>query len=73
LRENGKLGARVLPFWIVFLGNIARDPARTREITYWFGEQNSAHFFFWSKGKAASDEKKAVINHFNYKLKRLLK
>ena len=40
--ENG------LPFWIVFMGNITRDPCRVREITCWF-DVYSDHFFFWRK------------------------
>jgi len=68
LREKGKLGDDVLPFWIVFEGDIARDPKRVREITSWYGEENSAHFFFWSK--PADD--KSLINHFNKNLKHLL-
>jgi len=67
LREHGKLGNDVLPFWIVFRGDIARDPKRVREITCWYAEY-SAHFFMWSN--SASD--KLLISHFNNKLKHLL-
>ena len=45
LREHGKLGNDVLPFWVVFQGDIARDPKRVREVTCWYAEY-SAHFFF---------------------------
>lgn len=67
LREHGKLGNDVLPFWVVFQGDIARDPKRVREITCWYAEY-SAHFFMWSN--SASD--KLLISHFNNKLKHLL-
>jgi len=67
LRENGKLGDDVLPFWVVFQGDIARDPKRVREITCWYDEY-SAHFFMWSNQK----DDKSLINHFNNKLKHLL-
>ena len=67
LRETGKLGDDVLPFWVVFQGDIARDPKRVREITCWYDEY-SAHFFLWSN----SADAKSLINHFNNKLKHLL-
>ena len=67
LREQGKLGNDGLPFWVVFQGDIARDPKRVREITCWYAEY-SAHFFLWSN----SADSTALINHFNNKLKHLL-
>lgn len=67
LRERGKLGNDVLPFWVVFQGDIARDPKRVREITCWYAEY-SAHFFMWSN----STSDKSLIGHFNNKLKHLL-
>ena len=47
-----------LPFWIVFRGDITRDPCRVREITLWFDE-HSNHFFFWR-----TDNPKSIIGHF---------
>ena len=67
LREHGKLGNDVLPFWVVFRGDIARDPKRVREIHCWYAEY-SAHFFMWSN----SADDKSLINHFNNRLKHLL-
>lgn len=67
LRKQGKLGNDVLPFWVVFQGDVARDPKRVREITCWYDE-HSAHFFMWSN----SADGNALINHFNKKLKHLL-
>lgn len=67
MREHGNLGNDVLPFWVVFQGDIARDPKRVREITCWYGEY-SAHFFMWSN----SADTKLLISHFNNKLKHLL-
>lgn len=67
LREKGELGDHVLPFWIVFAGDIARDPKRVREITYWYdGFQD--HFFMWMY-----PDEKPLVNHFNNKLKHLLR
>ena len=67
LREKGKLGDDVLPFWVVFQGNVARDPKRVREVTTWYYGY-SAHFFFWRK----KSDKESLINHFNKKLRPLL-
>lgn len=67
LREKGKIGDDVLPFWIVFQGDITRDPCRVREITCWFDE-HSAHFFMWRN----SADSASLIKHFNKKLKHLL-
>jgi hypothetical protein len=67
LKSHGKLGQDVLPFWVVFQGDIARDPKRVREIHFWFAEY-SDHFFLWSN----SADDKSIINHFNNKLKHLL-
>ena len=66
LREHGKLGDDVLPFWTVFQGDISRDPCRVREITCWY-EDCSAHFFMWRN----TIDPTALINHFNENLKPL--
>jgi hypothetical protein len=67
LRERGKLGNEVLPFWVVFQGDIARDPKRVREIHCWY-EGCQDHFFLWSD----STDGQALVRHFNEKLKHLL-
>ena len=68
LRKCGNIKkVGVLPFWVVFQGDIARDPKRVREITCWYGEY-SDHFFMWSD----FSDKKALISHFDRKLKRVL-
>lgn len=59
LRDSGKITEPNLPFWIIFQGDITRDPCRVREITYWFKEFK-AHYFFWRNTKDA----KALIEHF---------
>lgn len=59
LREKGKLGSNVLPFWTVFQGDITRDPCRVREITCWYDDKK-AHYFFWRDSK--NPEK--LIEHF---------
>lgn len=67
LREQGKISEEILPFWIVYQGDIARDPKRVREIHCWFDKYKS-NFFLWSN--TASDE--SVVQHFNSQLKKFL-
>ncbi len=60
LKEHGKLGdGGVLPFWVVFQGDIARDPRRVREIHCWY-HGYPAHFYMWHD----SSDGKALIDHF---------
>lgn len=67
MRVKGRIKEPNLPFWIVFQGDIARDPKRVREIHCWYtGIEN--HFFLWSDSKDA----KALTNHFDRKIKHLL-
>jgi hypothetical protein len=59
LRKAGNISAPNLPFWIVFQGDITRDPCRVREITYWFNDFK-ANYFFWRNTEKAED----LIDHF---------
>ena len=67
LRERGKIGNKALPFWVVFQGDIARDPKRVREIHCWYAGY-PAHFFLWHN----SADGNSIVRHFNKKLKHLL-
>jgi hypothetical protein len=67
LRAYGHIAEPALPFWVVFQGDIARDPCRVREIHCWFSDKQ-AHFFLWDDIK--NDE--SIINHFNKNLCSLL-
>lgn len=67
LREKGHLGDDVLPFWIVFQGDITRDPCRVREITLWYGNYTD-HYFFWRDSTNAD----SLIEHFIKKIEPLL-
>ena len=67
LREKGRLGDGVLPFWTVFQGDITRDPCRVREITCWYADHD-AHFFFWRDTK----DRQGLLDHFNNRLRPLL-
>ena len=59
LRETGSIEPPNLPFWIVFQGDITRDPCRVREITFWFDEYK-ANYFFWRDIKNID----SLIEHF---------
>ena len=59
LRSKGQIEAPNLPFWIVFQGDITRDPCRVREITYWFDEYK-ANYYFWRDTK----NPEGLIEHF---------
>jgi len=67
LREKSNLSNDIMPFWVVFQGDITRDPCRVREITCWFAGL-TAHYFFWRNTK----DKQPLVNHFLEKIKPLL-
>ncbi|GHT22973.1 hypothetical protein FACS189419_06280 [Planctomycetales bacterium] len=67
LQQYGKLGDDILPFWVVFQGDITRDPKRVREITLWY-EKYPEHFFMWYDN---ADET-PLIKHFNKHFKAVL-
>ena len=67
LRKESKISKPALPFWIVFRGDITRDPCRVREITCWFDEYTK-HYFFWRENTAID----LLTNHFNNNLKELM-
>lgn len=46
IREKSGISDEILPFWIVFVGDITRDPRRNREIAFWFqGYENN--YYMW--------------------------
>lgn len=58
-REKGGISEEHFPFWIVFQGDITRDPCRVREITFWFAD-NKANYFFWRN----TQNPLTLIEHF---------
>lgn len=46
LRKASNLSDDILPFWVVFVGDITRDPKRNREIAFWFQEYTK-NYFMW--------------------------
>lgn len=59
LRSKSNISEPHLPFYTVFMGDIARDPCRVREITCWYGNYN-CNFFFWRD----RNETESLIHHF---------
>lgn len=45
-RAASKIDESKFPFWIIFEGDITRDPCRVREITFWF-DKYIENYFFW--------------------------
>jgi hypothetical protein len=46
LREKSGISDEILPFWIVFVGDITRDPRRNREISFWY-QGYEKNFYMW--------------------------
>ncbi len=57
----------ILPFWVVFQGDITRDPKRVREIMFWYDIYQD-NYFMWRPGQSGQ----ALLEHFNEKLKQYL-
>lgn len=54
-RKIGKIqNTEILPFWVVFVGDITRDPKRNREIAFWFDEYDK-NFFMWRPNMTDKD------------------
>ncbi len=46
IRQKSGISDEILPFWVVLVGDITRDPRRNREIAFWYqGYENN--FFMW--------------------------
>ncbi|GHT50853.1 hypothetical protein FACS1894102_6580 [Spirochaetia bacterium] len=46
IKETSGISNDILPFWVVFVGDITRDPKRNREIAYWY-QGYERNFFMW--------------------------
>ncbi|MDE6537334.1 MAG: MunI family type II restriction endonuclease [Muribaculaceae bacterium] len=68
LRDAGNINSSDLPFWIVFQGDITRDPCHVREITFWF-DNYKANYFFWRNSNNPAD----LIDHFEKYIVPILK
>ena len=64
-REIGHIkNTEILPFWVVFEGDITRDPKRNREVAFWFDQYNK-NYFMWRPHMTGQD----LINHFDMYLR----
>ncbi len=67
-REIGGIDSLdILPFWVVFEGDITRDPKRNREIAFWFDKYKN-NYFMWRPNMTGDD----LIKHFELNLKKYL-
>ncbi|HGA1389949.1 TPA: MunI family type II restriction endonuclease [Streptococcus agalactiae] len=54
IRQLSNLSEEILPFWIVYIGDITRDPKRNREIAFWFQEYTKNYFMWRDTDNVAS-------------------
>ncbi|MBQ7196747.1 MAG: MunI family type II restriction endonuclease [Synergistaceae bacterium] len=54
IRETSGISEEILPFWLVFVGDITRDPRRNREIAFWF-QQYTRNYYMWRETDDVSD------------------
>lgn len=54
IRETGGLSNEILPFWLVIVGDITRDPRRNREIAFWF-QGYEKNFYMWRNSEDIGD------------------
>lgn len=67
-RKVGGIDSKeILPFWVVFEGDITRDPKRNREVAFWFDTYTS-NYFMWRPNMT----EKELIEHFESNLKKYL-
>lgn len=66
-KVGGISNEEILPFWVVFEGDITRDPKRVREISFWFDTYKD-NYFMWRPGQTGQP----LVEHFNSKLKKYL-
>ena len=64
LKESSKISTgEILPFGVVFTGNITRDPKRNREISFWYDKYQD-NFYMWRDVSDAGP----LLDHFENKL-----
>lgn len=67
-REIGGIdNPKLLPFWVVFEGDITRDPKRNREVAFWF-DKYADNYFMWRPTMTGED----LVMHFEEHLKKYL-
>lgn len=67
-RQIGHIDSpEILPFWVVFEGDITRDPKRVREIAFWY-DIFKDNYFMWRPNESGD----VLVKHFEDKLKKYL-
>lgn len=61
---SGIYSPDILPFWVVLVGDITRDPKRNREIAFWF-DCYDKNYFMWRPQMSDIE----LVAHFNTYLK----
>jgi hypothetical protein len=46
LREASGISEEILPFWVVLVGDITRDPRRNRELAFWY-QGYEMNYYMW--------------------------
>jgi hypothetical protein len=46
IREASGISNEILPFWVVLVGDITRDPRRNREIAFWY-QGYEKNYYMW--------------------------
>lgn len=67
IRQKSNISEEILPFWIVFVGDITRDPRRNREIAFWYQGYESNYFMWRDKNNPAE-----LLDFFEGKLLKFL-
>ena len=56
-----------LPFWLVVIGNITKDPKRNRELAFWY-KGFEEHFFMWRD----QTDPTLLVRHFDKNFRKFL-
>jgi hypothetical protein len=54
LREASGISEEILPFWLVLVGDITRDPRRNREIAFWY-QGYEKNYYMWRNSEDIGD------------------
>lgn len=62
IREASGISEDILPFWLVIVGDITRDPRRNREIAFWF-QGYTNNYYMWRDTNEVGDMLDFFENH----------
>lgn len=63
LRTKSHISEEILPFWVIFVGDITRDPRRNREVAFWY-QGYEGNYYMWRN----TDDVGSLLDHFENKL-----